>query len=63
MNAMDSMKELARVNPEAGRALVDAVRAAIEAAPKPSRLTWGQIWVRQQATWRKPKEVRDAVGD
>lgn len=54
MDALESVKELARQNPESGRALVDAVRAAIEAAPKPSRLTWGQIWVRQQATWRKP---------
>ena len=54
MDALDAAREMARVNPEAGRALVETVRAAIEAAPKPTRLTWGQIWVRQQATWRKP---------
>lgn len=54
MDAIESVRELARQNPEAGRALVDAVRTAIEAAPKPSRLTWGEIWKRQQATWRKP---------
>ena len=53
MDALDAGREMARVNPEAGRALVETVRAAIEAAPKPTRLTWGQIWVRQQATWRK----------
>lgn len=52
MDAIESVRELARQNPEAGRALVDAVRTAIEAAPKPSRLTWGQIWKRQQATWK-----------
>ena len=54
MDAIESVRELARQNPEAGRALVEAVKAAIEAAPKPSRLTWGEIWKRQQATWRKP---------
>lgn len=54
MDALEAAREMARKNPDAGRALVDAVRTAIEAAPKPSRLTWGQIWVRQQATWRKP---------
>lgn len=54
MDAIESVRELARQNPEAGRALVDAVKAAIESAPKPSRLTWGQIWKRQQATWREP---------
>lgn len=54
MDALESVRELAHENPDAGRALVDAVRAAIEAAPKPARLTWGQIWKRQQATRRKP---------
>ena len=54
MDALDAARQLARQNPEAGRALVDVVKAAIEFAPKPSRLTWGQIWKRQQATWRKP---------
>ena len=53
MDALEPVREMARKNPDAGLALVEAVRAAIEAAPKPKRLTWGQIWVRQQATWRK----------
>ena len=54
MDALEAARECARKSPDTARALVDAVRTAIEAAPKPSRLTWGQIWVRQQATWRKP---------
>jgi hypothetical protein len=43
--------------------MVDAVKAAIEAAPKPKRLTWGEIWRRQQGTWAhmspdEPKRAR-----
>lgn len=52
MDALESVRELARKNPDAARSLVETVRAAIEAAPKPARLTWGQIWKRQQATWK-----------
>lgn len=52
MDALDATRELVRKSPDTARALVDAVRTAIEAAPKPSRLTWGQIWERQQATWK-----------
>ena len=34
MDALEAAREMTRKNPEAGRALVDAVRTAIEAARK-----------------------------
>lgn len=50
-DALSAALEGARRNPEGMRPMVDAVKAAIEAAPKPKRLTWGEIWRRQQGTW------------
>ncbi len=53
-DALSAALEGARRNPEGMRPMVDAVKAAIEAAPKPKRLTWGEVWRRQQSTWLRP---------